>query len=201
MPPWRASHPDRHGQQQQHDNNNDLLPLGQQLHLHTVGDISDYDEESEVALLHHHEVTHKKAARDVTRRPALQLLFGATGICTAYLYYGHVQEDLFRYQSPSASASFTSVWLLQALESVANIAVGLAGRRFFGGRPGLAIRPLFVVGTSQLFAKTLTSMALAAGLAFPVVILAKVSTPSAVCIVYSSTHVLVYMCVFSHVGL
>jgi solute carrier family 35 (UDP-galactose transporter), member B1 len=105
----------------------------------------------------------------------LRLLFGAVGICVTYLYYGHVQEDLFRYQSATTAGqhTFDSVWLLQALESATNIGMGVLGRRLFGRRRNLDVRPLLVAGTSQLFAKALTSLALAKGLSFPIVVLAK----------------------------
>ncbi|GAX13219.1 hypothetical protein FisN_17Hh151 [Fistulifera solaris] len=101
-----------------------------------------------------------------------RLLFGAAGIYSAYLYYGHIQEDLFKYRSTD-STSFQSVWLLQSLECFANIFVGLVGRRIFGGRANLSLRPFIATGCSQVFAKAFTSLALAAGLSFPVCILAK----------------------------
>jgi UDP-galactose transporter B1 len=108
----------------------------------------------------------------VTQRQVSRLLFGAAGIYGAYLYYGHVQEDLFKYRSIDGS-SFHAVWLLQTLESAANIVVGLVGRRVFGGRANLSLRPFFTTGVSQVFSKALTSLALAAGLSFPICILAK----------------------------
>lgn len=101
-----------------------------------------------------------------------QLFIGATGIYGAYLYYGNVQEDLFRYRSASG-AGFSFVWALQVLESAVTIAIGYVGRKWFGGRDGLPLAPFFKSGASQLAAKALMSMSLAAGLSFPVVVLAK----------------------------
>jgi UDP-galactose transporter B1 len=108
----------------------------------------------------------------VSQRQVSRLLFGAAGIYGAYLYYGHIQEDLFKYRSIDGS-SFHAVWLLQTLESAANIVVGVVGRRVFGGRANLSLRPFFTTGVSQVFSKALTSLALAAGLSFPICILAK----------------------------
>lgn len=110
--------------------------------------------------------------KNLAQRQVPCLIFGAAGIYCAYLYYGHVQEDLFKYRS-TEGASFQSVWLLQSLECVANIFVGLIGRRIFGGRSNLSLRPFIATGCSQVFAKAFTSLALAAGLSFPVCILAK----------------------------
>jgi len=112
------------------------------------------------------------SSASITQKECSRLLFGAAGIYGAYLYYGHVQEDLFRYQSEDGQY-FRSVWMLQTLESAANIVVGLFGRYIFGGRPNLSLRPFIATGFSQVFAKVFTSLALAAGLSFPVCILAK----------------------------
>ena len=104
---------------------------------------------------------------------AWQLFVGASGIYGAYLYYGYVQEDLFRYRSPDSGAGFTFVWFLQILESAVTMGIGYAGRRWIGGRDNLPLAPFFKSGASQLAAKALMSMSLAAGLSFPVVVLAK----------------------------
>jgi solute carrier family 35 (UDP-galactose transporter), member B1 len=103
---------------------------------------------------------------------ARQLLVGAAGIYGAYLYYGNVQEDLFRYRSVGGTG-FTYVWFLQVLESAVTIAIGYVGRKVCGGRDNLPVTPFFKSGVSQLAAKALMSMSLAAGLSFPVVVLAK----------------------------
>ena len=114
----------------------------------------------------------KKRIIFLSQRRTWLLIYGAAGIYMSYLYYGHIQEDLFRYQSASGEA-FRSVWLLQSLESIANIAMGLTGRKLFGGRSDLQLQSFFATGVAQVFAKALTSLALAAGLSFPVCILAK----------------------------
>jgi solute carrier family 35 (UDP-galactose transporter), member B1 len=102
-----------------------------------------------------------------------QLLFGAAGIYSAYLYYGVVQEDLFRYRSAVGGVGFSFVWALQVLESAVTIVIGYFGRKFCGGRDNLPLMPFFKSGASQLAAKALMSLSLAAGLSFPVVVLAK----------------------------
>lgn len=106
------------------------------------------------------------------QKKACQLLVGCAGIYGAYLYYGNVQEDLFRYRDASG-LGFTFVWFLQVLESAVTIAIGFAGRKVFGGRNNLPVTPFFKSGVSQLAAKALMNMSLAAGLSFPVVVLAK----------------------------
>jgi UDP-galactose transporter B1 len=102
-----------------------------------------------------------------------RLMWGATGIYMAYLYYGHIQEDLFfRFQAADGS-KFRYAWFLQVLESLANICVGLVGRYMLGGTAGLPLGPFVSSGASQVFSKAFTSLSLAAGLSFPVCILAK----------------------------
>jgi solute carrier family 35 (UDP-galactose transporter), member B1 len=103
---------------------------------------------------------------------AMQLLVGTAGIYSAYLYYGVVQEDLFRYRSISG-VGFSYVWSLQVLESAVTMIIGYIGRKLDGGRKNLPILPFFHSGVSQLAAKALMSLSLAAGLSFPVVVLAK----------------------------
>jgi len=133
-----------------------------------------------------------------------QLLVGALGIYGAYLYYGHVQEDLFRYRADDDGNAFTYVWFLQVLESALTAGIGYVGRNnrtrrrsrdnddtssMMGADDGddddledesehHRNKPWPVVsfwksGASQLAAKALMSLSLAAGLSFPVVVLAK----------------------------
>lgn len=106
-------------------------------------------------------------------RSALRLAVGSAGVYACYLVYGHFQEDVFRYRSPVDQQAFQSVWFLQVLECACNICFGLIGRRVCGGRTPKSYRPFFVSGASQVFSKVLTSASLAAGLSFPVCILAK----------------------------
>jgi UDP-galactose transporter B1 len=104
---------------------------------------------------------------------ALKLIFGSAGIYLAYLSYGNTQEDVFQFQSPVDGSMFRYAWFLQVLESSMSILVGLAGRWIFGGTKDLKLLPFLYSGTSQVFADVFTSLALAAGLSFPVCIMAK----------------------------
>lgn len=126
------------------------------------------------------------------RAQAARLLFGAGGIYASFLYYGSLQEDVFRYQSEDGS-KFTMAWYLQVLESLANVMFGTAalaimgltgtghdpkddvggGRKWWGGTPNLPKRPFLSSGLSQVCSKAFTSLALANGLSFPVATLAK----------------------------
>jgi UDP-galactose transporter B1 len=108
----------------------------------------------------------------INQTDAWRLMWGATGIYIAYLYYGHIQEDVFRFRAADGS-KFHFVWFLQVLESLGNICVGLVGRYMLGGTEGLPLGPFVSSGASQVFSKAFTSLSLAAGLSFPVCILAK----------------------------
>ena len=105
---------------------------------------------------------------------ALRLLFGAGGIYAAFLYYGTLQEDVFRHESSSGDGSkFRQAWFLQAIESLANVLLGHLGRKFIGGTIGIPQKMFGVSGVSQVCAKAFTSLSLANGLSFPVATLAK----------------------------
>lgn len=107
-----------------------------------------------------------------------QLVIGALGIYVAYLYYGDIQEDIFRFEDKGGER-FTYVWFLQMLESLMNMAVGYAIKRYNTRStkttvsPAFPLFPFYSSGTSQLFSKVFTSLSLAAGLSFPVCTLAK----------------------------
>jgi hypothetical protein len=75
----------------------------------------------------------------IKQRDAWRLMWGATGIYIAYLYYGHIQEDLFRFRAADGS-NFHFAWFLQVLESLGNICVGLVGRYMLGGTAGRRVR-------------------------------------------------------------
>ena len=128
-----------------------------------------------------------------TKTQALQLIFGAGGIYAAFLYYGSLQEDVFRYESEDGT-KFTMAWYLQVLESSANVVVGTAAliimgltgtghgagdgstngsRKWWGGTPNIPKKPFISSGFSQVCSKGFTSLALANGLSFPVATLAK----------------------------
>lgn len=115
------------------------------------------------------EATPKSSDAD---RQTWKLIWGASGIYLAYLTYGHVQEDLFRFQADDGS-KFAFAWLLQFCESAANVLVAWAASSVYGGSSGTPLGHFFGSGVSQLFAKAFTSLALSAGLSFPVCTLAK----------------------------
>jgi solute carrier family 35 (UDP-galactose transporter), member B1 len=119
-----------------------------------------------------HSTTITTASNNTAQTKVVQLLIGAAGIYATYLYYGVVQEDLFRYRSSSGDG-FSYVWALQVLESAVTMIIGYMGRKLCGGRKNLPLLPFFHSGISQLAAKALMSLSLAAGLSFPVVVLAK----------------------------
>jgi len=103
---------------------------------------------------------------------AVKLLIGAGGIYAAFLYYGSLQEDVFRYTAEDGT-KFSQAWLLQVLEALANVVVGFVGMQLTGATGGLPLKAFAISGASQVSAKACTSLALANGLSFPVATLAK----------------------------
>ncbi|KAK1734774.1 UAA transporter family protein [Skeletonema marinoi] len=126
------------------------------------------------------------ATNNDTKSRAMQLLFGAGGIYASFLYYGSLQEDVFRYESEDGT-KFTHAWYLQVLESLANVIFGTIALivmgassnsknsvgLWWGGTPNLPKKPFVSSGFSQVCSKAFTSLALANGLSFPVATLAK----------------------------
>jgi UDP-galactose transporter B1 len=104
--------------------------------------------------------------------PAIKLLIGAGGIYAAFLYYGSLQEDVFRYTAADGT-QFKQAWLLQVLEALANVVIGFAGMQLTGATPNIPKRMFAISGAAQVSAKACTSLALANGLSFPVATLAK----------------------------
>lgn len=102
----------------------------------------------------------------------MKLLIGAGGIYAAFLYYGSLQEDVFRYVS-SSGEKFSQAWLLQFLEALANVVIGFVGMTVSGATPNIPKKMFAISGASQVSAKACTSLALAHGLSFPVATLAK----------------------------
>jgi len=102
-----------------------------------------------------------------------KLLIGAGGIYAAFLYYGSLQEDVFRYVSPVDGTSFKQAWFLQVLEALANVIIGFLGMQLTGPTKGIPLRMFGISGAAQVSAKACTSLALANGLSFPVATLAK----------------------------
>ena len=103
---------------------------------------------------------------------AIKLMIGAGGIYGAFLYYGSLQEDVFRYTSEDG-VSFRQAWFLQVLEALANVIVGFVGMQLTGPTKGIPLRMFGISGAAQVSAKACTSLALANGLSFPVATLAK----------------------------
>lgn len=103
---------------------------------------------------------------------SVKLLIGAGGIYCAFLYYGSLQEDVFRFTTDDGS-SFKQAWFLQVLEAFANVIVGFVGMQLSGPTKGIPLRMFGISGASQVTAKACTSLALANGLSFPVATLAK----------------------------
>ncbi|KAL3804317.1 hypothetical protein HJC23_011245 [Cyclotella cryptica] len=130
------------------------------------------------------ESTHESTLPSSTRKQAAQILFGAGGIYASFLYYGSLQEDVFRYTAEDGN-KFTHAWFLQVLESLANVLFGVlaliiigltkSGEKteWWGGTPNLPKKPFLSSGLSQVCSKGFTSLALANGLSFPVATLAK----------------------------
>jgi len=102
----------------------------------------------------------------------LKLLIGGGGIYGAFLYYGTLQEDVFHYASKTGT-KFTQAWLLQSIEALANVVVGGLGLLLAGGTKNLPQDMFALSGATQVCAKAFTSLALASGVSFPVVTLAK----------------------------
>jgi UDP-galactose transporter B1 len=103
---------------------------------------------------------------------SMKLLIGAGGIYGAFLYYGSLQEDVFRFVAPDGN-SFKQAWFLQVLEALANVVIGFIGMQLSGPTKGIPLRMFGISGAAQVTAKACTSLALANGLSFPVATLAK----------------------------
>lgn len=102
----------------------------------------------------------------------LKLVIGAGGIYGAFMYYGLLQEDVFKYVAEDGT-KFKAAWLLQALEAFANVGLGGLGLLVFGAAKGVPQDMFALTGACQVCAKAFTSLALASGVSFPVVTLAK----------------------------
>jgi UDP-galactose transporter B1 len=114
--------------------------------------------------------TDAKAAAGMS--DSVKLMIGAGGIYGAFLYYGSLQEDVFRFVAPDG-ASFKAAWFLQVLEALANVIIGFLGMQLTGPTKGIPLRMFGISGAAQVTAKACTSLALANGLSFPVATLAK----------------------------
>jgi solute carrier family 35 (UDP-galactose transporter), member B1 len=103
---------------------------------------------------------------------SIKLLIGAGGIYAAFLYYGSLQEDVFRYVAADGN-SFKQAWFLQVLEALANVVIGFIGMQLAGATKGIPLPMFAISGAAQVSAKACTSLALANGLSFPIATLAK----------------------------
>lgn len=105
----------------------------------------------------------------------VKLLVGAGGIYASFLYYGILQEDVFKYVS-SDGTPYTHAWFLQVVETFANVVIGYLGMlvtRDCAKSKQLPMKMFGISGAAQVSAKACTSLALANGLSFPVATLAK----------------------------
>ncbi|CAK9093254.1 unnamed protein product [Durusdinium trenchii] len=107
----------------------------------------------------------------VLSRSQWQLLKGAAGIYFFFIWYGRLQEQIFKYKSPSG-LKFNSVWFLQFLDALVNVAVGALGR-CLEGHTALPQVFLLFSGVGQVLGKYCMSASLAVGLSFPVATMAK----------------------------
>lgn len=103
---------------------------------------------------------------------AVKLIIGAGGIYAAFLYYGSLQEDVFRYTAADGG-TFQQAWFLQVLEALANVVIGFLGMQLMGPTKNIPLTMFGISGAAQVTAKACTSLALANGLSFPVATLAK----------------------------
>jgi solute carrier family 35 (UDP-galactose transporter), member B1 len=103
----------------------------------------------------------------------IKLLIGAGGIYGAFLYYGSLQEDVFRFTSSIDGTQFKQAWFLQVVEALANVVLGFVGMTITGATPNIPLTMFAISGAAQVSAKACTSLALANGLSFPVATLAK----------------------------
>eukprot|EP01060_Flectonema_neradi_P012122 TRINITY_DN1901_c2_g1_i3.p1 TRINITY_DN1901_c2_g1~~TRINITY_DN1901_c2_g1_i3.p1 ORF type:complete len:384 (+),score=82.69 TRINITY_DN1901_c2_g1_i3:128-1153(+) len=104
-----------------------------------------------------------------------QLFFGAGGIYACFLYYGSLQEDVFRYkfEEDGKTVTFTFIWLLQVMEAGANVLLSFAALSYLGFTRGIPYDMFGLTGFTQVMAKYCTNAALANGVSFPVATLAK----------------------------
>jgi len=61
----------------------------------------------------------------------LQLLFGAGGIYASFIYYGALQESVFKFTDDNG-VKFKSVWFLQVIETFVNVIIAFIGRSVMG---------------------------------------------------------------------
>ncbi|KAL7573198.1 hypothetical protein ACA910_018854 [Epithemia clementina (nom. ined.)] len=104
---------------------------------------------------------------------SVQLMIGTIGIYSTYLYVGSLLEDVFLYTSPDDGTMFNQAWFLQMVESLACMSVGFLGILWSGLTFGLPLRMFWWSGAAQVSAKAYSNLALAHGLNYPTMVLAK----------------------------
>ena len=88
---------------------------------------------------------------------AAKLIIGAGGIYGAFLYYGSLQEDVFRFTAEDGS-TFKQAWFLQVLEALANVVIGFIGM-LIQGPTKVPLKMFAISGAAQVSAKACTSLA------------------------------------------
>eukprot|EP01059_Diplonema_ambulator_P034874 TRINITY_DN802_c0_g1_i1.p1 TRINITY_DN802_c0_g1~~TRINITY_DN802_c0_g1_i1.p1 ORF type:complete len:355 (+),score=104.03 TRINITY_DN802_c0_g1_i1:76-1140(+) len=115
----------------------------------------------------------KAPEKNVEKKGTLpQLLWGAGGIYACFLYYGSLQEDVFKFASEDGE-KFKYVWCLQVMEALANVLVGFAALAATGFTRGIPHDLFSMTGFTQVLSKWCTNTALREGVSFPVATLAK----------------------------
>jgi UDP-galactose transporter B1 len=139
----------------------------------------DRSDEETVAFM---EAGQASSALPKISNDTLKLLFCCTGIYSAYLIFGSLQEDIFTYSSDIISTfgpvAFSYIWFVQVSEALTNTIfsyIGLLMTRSkeerYKPRPNQKF--FFMSGFSQVSSKALTSLSLNSGLSFPLATMAK----------------------------
>ena len=76
----------------------------------------------------------------------VKLIIGVGGIYSAFLYYGSLQEGVFRYTAQDGS-QFKQAWFLQVLEALDNVIVGFFGMQSSSATKAIP-KMMFAIGAS-----------------------------------------------------
>lgn len=120
-----------------------------------------------------------KSKKDIMRKGdgTFKLLYCSMGIYVSYLYYGTIQEQLFKHTSTTiiSNPAFKYVWFVQVVEAFVNAIVGFIGLHVSGSvrNPKPQHRLFLFSGFSQVCSKALTGLSLSSGLSFPLATMAK----------------------------
>ena len=157
-------------------------PVSSEMHVHK--NLSQEDDEEEEHLI---SPASEPKTDDTGLPNSIKLIIGAGGIYGAFLYYGSLQEDVFRYEAEDGT-SFKQAWFLSVAEAVANVIVGYIGLTITGGTKGLPLAMFGISGAAQVTGKACKALALANGLSFPVATLAKSGKMAPVSYIYIYIH-------------